>query len=206
MGFFTRCCKKINPAWLLAARRWIARVFTVAVAIGVSAMIFGTAGAAHADGIEVRKASVSATEDGYLLEAEIDVRLTPALDDALHKGVPLYFVLEFELIRSRWYWTNEKVALLQQQQRLSYNTLTRQYRVGVGALYQNFSTLKEALGYMSRVRRRQDIEPGALRKDTAYAAMLRLRFDTTQLPKPFQLHTGRDWSVNSDWYRWTVNP
>ena len=38
------------------------------------------------------------------------------------------------------------------------------------------------------------------------AAMLRLRFDATQLPKPFQLHTGRDWSVSSDWYRWTVNP
>ena len=75
-----------------------------------------------------------------------------------------------------------------------------------GALYQNFSSLNEALAYMSRVRRRQDIEPGTLRKDSAYAAMLRLRFDATQLPKPFQLHTGRDWNVSSDWFKWTVNP
>ncbi len=196
MGFTTRCCKKLNLAWLPVLRLWAVCVAVVCLCAGV----------VHADGIEVRKASVSAAEEGYVLEAEIDIKLTPALDDALHKGVPLYFVLEFELIRARWYWTNEKLAVLSQQQRLTYNTLTRQYRVGVGPLYQNFSSLAEALNYMSRVRRRQDIEPGALRKDTAYAAMLRLRFDTTQLPKPFQLHTGRDWNVSSDWYRWTVTP
>lgn len=192
MGFITRCCEKLNAVRLLA--------------VGMAVVLFLGTGSVYADGIEVRKASVTAAEEGYLLEADIDIRLTPALDDALHKGVPLYFVLEFELIRSRWYWTNEKLATLSQQQRLSYNTLTRQYRVGVGALYQNFSSLNEALAYMSRVRRRQDIEPGALRKDTAYAAMLRLRFDPTQLPKPFQLHTGRDWNVSSDWYKWMVNP
>ena len=202
MGFITRCCRKISAVRLIAARL---------LAVGMGAMlIMGAAvfssSAAQSEGIEVRKASITASDEGYLLEANIDIKLTPALDDALHKGVPLYFVLEFELIRSRWYWTNEKLATLSQQQRLSYNTLTRQYRVGVGALYQNFSSLNEALAYMSRVRRRQDIEPGTLRKDTGYAAMLRLRFDPTQLPKPFQLHTGRDWNVSSDWYKWMVNP
>ena len=125
MGFTTRCCKNINAVRLLAARL---------LAVCVTALMFGaaaapTAQAAQADGIEVRKASLTAAEEGYLLEANIDIKLTPALDDALHKGVPLYFVLEFELIRSRWYWTNEKIAVLSQQQRLSYNTLTRQYRV-----------------------------------------------------------------------------
>ena len=198
MGFISRCCKKISVTLLAALR--------LCVICAVAAGLY-SASLVQAESIEVRKATLTATSDeGYLLEAELDVRLTPVLDDALHKGVPLYFVLEFELIRSRWYWTNEKMAVLRQQQRLAYNTLTRQYRVGVGALYQNFSSLKEALDYMSRIRRRQDIEPGALRKDTAYAAMIRLRLDATQLPKPFQLHTGRDWDIASDWYRWTVNP
>jgi len=134
------------------------------------------------------------------------MRLTTVIDDALHKGVPLYFVLEHELIRPRWYWTNEKVAVVQQERRLSYNTLTRQYRVGSGALYQNFTTLSDALDTMSRVRRRLDLEPGALQKGTTYAAALRLRLDTALLPKPFQLHTGRTWDISSDWYRWTVTP
>jgi hypothetical protein len=197
MDFITRCCKKIS-----AALRWAARVFMLCAAV---AAVTGS-GAAWAEGIEVRKALVTPVDDGYVLEAELDVQLSAVVDDALHKGVPLYFVFEFEMIRSRWYWTNEKVGTLQHLQRLSYNTLTRQYRVGAGALYQNFSTLKEALDYMSRTRRRLDVEAGALRKDATYAAMLRMRLDTTQLPKPFQLHTGRNWDMTSDWYRWTVTP
>jgi hypothetical protein len=176
------------------------------LAAGIALALLLGAGTAHANGIEVRNAAVSAADDGYVLEAQFEVRLTPVLDDALHKGVPLYFLLEHELIRSRWYWTNEKVALVQQQRRLSYNTLTRQYRVGAGALYQNFTTLSDALDTLSRVRRRLDLDPGALRKDTTYAAALRMRLDTSQLPKPFQLHTGRNWDIASDWYRWTVTP
>lgn len=178
---------RILPAWCLAAFLMVAQL-------------------TRAEGIEVRKAAVVSAEEGYVLTAEMDIKLTPALDDALHKGVPLYFVLEFDLTRSRWYWTNEKLVAIQQQQRLAFNTLTRQYRVGVGALYQNFSSLQEALGYMSRVRRPLEMEPGALSRGNVYAAQMRLRFDLTQLPKPFQLHTGRDWRMASDWHRFVVQP
>jgi hypothetical protein len=132
--------------------------------------------------------------------------LSPYIEDVLSKGVPLYFVLDFEVTRPRWYWTNETIASVRQSSRLSFNTLTRQYRVGTGALYQNFSTLQEALAFMSRVRRRSDIEPGALRKDANYSAALRMRLDATQLPKPFQLNTGRDWNMGSDWFRWVLTP
>lgn len=164
--------------------------------------------AAPAQGIEVKKASLTATEDAYVLEADFSIALTPALEDILSKGVSLYFLLEFELIRPRWYWFNDKIAESQQQYRLSYNALTRQYRIGAGSLYQNFATLSEALEVMSRVRRRQDIEAGSLRKDTAYTAALRLRLDTSQLPKPFHLTAlgSREWNIGSDWYRWTITP
>jgi len=175
------------------------------LAIGSLCTLVAT-GTAQANGIDVRKAALTGSEEGYILEAEFDIQLTPLLDDVLHKGVPLYFSFEFELMRPRWYWTNEKVVVIQQQQRLSFNTLTRQYRIGAGALYQNFPSLAEALAFMSRVRRREDIEAGALRKESSYAAAVRLRLDTTQLPKPFQLNSGRDWNIGSDWYRWTVTP
>lgn len=196
MDFSTPCCKNISASLPLALRQ---------LALCVMALVLA-AGAALATGVDVRKAAVTPVDDGYVLEAEFDVRLTSVLDDALHKGVPLYFVVDFELIRPRWYWTNEKVATVQHQQRLSYNTLTRQYRIGTGSLYQNFATLKEALDAMSRVRRRLEVDGGVLRKDTTYSAALRLRLDGTQLPKPFQLQTGRNWDVSSDWYRWTVTP
>ncbi len=164
--------------------------------------------AAQPHGIEVSRATVTVAEDNYLLEADIDMVLSTPLEDALHKGIPLYFLLEFELVRSRWYWFNDKAVVLQRQSRLSYNALTRQYRVGIGAFYQNFPTLKEALQFMSKVRRREDLEPGALNKGTAHAAALRLRLDTAQLPRPFNLNTlgSREWNLGSDWYRWTVTP
>lgn len=193
----TRYCTKPSLAARLMAR-WLVLLWLALGAWG--------AGVAHADGIDVRKAALTASEDGYILEAEFDIQLTPLLDEVLHKGVPLYFTLEFEVMRPRWYWTNEKIIDVRHQQRLSFNTLTRQYRVNAGALYQNFPTLAEALIFMSRVRRRQDIDPAALRKESSYAAALRLRLDTTQLPKPFQLNTGRDWNIGSDWFRWTVTP
>jgi len=188
----TRCCRRIS---------FLAAVVALWLAVGLPLC-------AHADGIEVRKASLTVTEDGYVLEADFDVALTATLEEALNKGVSLYFLLEFELIRPRWYWFNDKIADTQQRYRLSYNALTRQYRIGVGNLYQNFGALADALEVMSRVRRREEIEPGTLRKDTAYTAALRLRLDVSQLPKPFQVSAlgSRDWNVGSDWHRWTVTP
>lgn len=188
----TRCCRRTN-------------FLTVLVAVWLAA---ASLTAAHANGIEVKKAALIVAEDGYVLEADFAIALTPTLEEVLNKGVSLYFLLEFELIRPRWYWFNDRIVDMQQQYRLSYNALTRQYRIGVGNLYQNFATLGDALEVMSRVRRREEIEPGALKKDVAYTAALRLRLDISQLPKPFQLNAlgSREWNVGSDWYRWTVTP
>ena len=170
------------------------------------ALVF--AGAASAQGIEVRKPTITIEDNAFVLDAQFDITLTPTLEDALNKGVPLYFLLEFDLIRPRWYWFNDRVVSLSQQYRLSFNALTRQYRLGVGNLYQNYATLGEALEVMSRLRRRHEVDPGALRRDTTYVAALRLRLDTSQLPKPFQLSAlgSSQWQISSDWYRWTIGP
>jgi len=187
----TRCCRSAS---------WLAALVACCFALGLTLP-------ARAD-IEVRKASLAVADDGYVLDADFSISLTPPLEDVLSKGVALYFLLEFELIRPRWYWFNEKIAESQHQYRLSYNALTRQYRVGTGSLYQNFPTLSEALEVMSRVRRRRELDPGTLRRDTTYIAAVRLRLDTSQLPKPFNLTAlgSREWNIASDWYRWTVTP
>ncbi len=109
MVSITRCCK--SPS--LAASAWLRwRVLCVLCVPCVLWLAIGCASLANAAtyGIEVRKAALTAAEEGYLLEAEFDIQLTPLLDDALHKGVPLYFMLEFEVMRPRWYWTNEKIV------------------------------------------------------------------------------------------------
>lgn len=188
----TRCCRR---AELIGA--FLGALFALVFAVG-----------AYAQGIDVKRPTVAIAEDHFVLEAQFAIALTPTLEEVLNKGVPLYFRLEFELTRPRWYWTNERVIQFQQEYRLSYSPLTRQYRLGVGNLHQNFETLPEALDVMSRVRRRVEVEPGTLRRDTHYIAAMRFRLDTAQLPKPFQLNAliAREWNVNSDWYRWGIAP
>jgi len=187
-----RWCRK--RSWLSAlAALWLA------LAAAVSA---------QADGIEVRKAALVAAENSYYLEAEFSIALTHTLEEALSKGVPLYFLLEFELIRPRWYWLNEELANGQYQFRLSFNSITRQYRVGVGTLYENFTTLGEALAFLSKVRVGDVVPYDALSKGTRYTAGVRMRLDGTQLPRSFQVSAvgSREWSVGSDWFRWAVTP
>lgn len=190
----TRCCRRVDLLGVVVA-------FVLAFASAF-------ASPAHAQGIEVKRPTVTIADDHYALDAQFDISLTPTLEEVLNKGVPLHFLLEFELIRPRWYWFNDRVVYLRQEYRLSYNALTRQYRLGVGNLHQNFSTLAEALEVMSRARRRVDVEPGVLRRDGTYIAGLRFRLDTSQLPKPFQLNAlvAREWNVGSDWYRWQATP
>jgi hypothetical protein len=176
----------------------------------VFALVAGLVAAtpARSQGIDVQRAALIPAEEAYFLEADFEIALTPTLEDALNKGVPLYFALEFELIRPRWYWFNEKLANVRQQYRLSFNALARQYRVGVGKLYQNFSSLPEALAFLSRARLRDVVGAGALSRGSTYMAAVRMRLDTSQLPRPFQITAvgSRDWSLSSDWHRWTISP
>jgi len=166
------------------------------------------AAAARADTIVVKSAELRAEEDGYFLNAEFDFTLNPTLDEALQKGVPLYFLLEFELVRPRWYWLDEKVITATTQYRVSYNALTRQYRVASGLLGLTFDSLDEVQRFLSRVTSREVARRDQVVKGTRYEAALRLRLDVNQLPKPFQMSAlaSRDWTLQSDWHRWTFTP
>lgn len=157
-----------------------------------------------AQNIEINHISLEGNDEGYALDADFKIDLTPRLEDAINDGVAVYFEVDFELTRKRWYWFDERSVSRQLMLRLSYHALTRQYRVSSGALYQTFSTLPEALRVLSRVRSWQVLERSKLTAGTIYQAGLRMRLDVTQLPKPFQLDalTNRDWNLTSGWQHW----
>ncbi len=161
--------------------------------------------AAHADGIAVGKAQMRQTEDGYQLAASYDINLNYTVQQALSRGIPLYFVSEFSLTRSRWYWLDEEVFRGEQTIKFSYNVLTRQYRISRGALFQNFASFEDALGMLTR-QSSTAIPADAMKKDGNYIAAVRLRLDTAQLPKLLQVNalTGKDWNLDSEWYRWVA--
>lgn len=163
--------------------------------------------AVHADGISVNKAETRLTEEGYQLKADFSINLNSSVQQALSHGVTIYFVSEFSLMRSRWYWFDEQIAASEQVTKLYYNVLTRQYRISRGSLFQSFPTLQEALDVLAR-QSSMPIAPELLGKKGTYLAGTRLRLDVDQLPKLLQVNalTGKDWDLNSDWYRWEIRP
>lgn len=119
------------------------------------ALLLASALIAKADGIEVKSAELAVVDEALVLKANLEIGLSPALEDALNKGVPLNFVAEFELKKPRWYWLDEIIVTAQQHIRLSYHALTRQFQLTNNAKYQNFSSLSEALhelGYFQEWR------------------------------------------------------
>ena len=179
---------------------------TLAVALLVCAQAF--APLAHADTFAVKFAELRAEDDEYVLNAEFDLAVNATLEEALQKGVPLYFVFEFELLRPRWYWLDEKTLSFSTQYRVSYNALTRQYRLASGLLGQSFEGIDEVERFLSRVTSRTVASKGDLAKGVRYEAAVRLRLDVNALPKPFQVNAlaSRDWSLQSEWYRWSFTP
>ena len=178
---------------------------SVALAVGC-VLIAVAAGAARAEEIEVRDLALRASQDGLVLDADFAFELTPRLVDMVSNGVPVYFTVEFEMTRRRWYWFDENAASRRLQLRLSYHALLRQYRLSTGLLQQSFATLEEALQVLMRVRNWLVVDRTVTFSDADYEAAVRMRLDAALLPKPFQLSalTSRELQLESPWKRFTV--
>ena len=158
--------------------------------------------------VEVREAQLEAVEEGLILNADFAFDLSQRLEEAVANGVPLYFRVEFELSRPRWYWFDDNAVSASLQLRLSYHALSRTYRLSTGLLQQNFATLEEALNVMKRVRNWLVADRTVTFSDADYEARVRLRLDPAMLPKPFQLSalTSRELQLESPWKRFSVRP
>ncbi|MEY4591506.1 MAG: hypothetical protein RIR18_401 [Pseudomonadota bacterium] len=162
---------------------------------------------AFAGEVTLRNPLMNSGEDGYVLSVEVAIELGSKLEEALTRGVPLYFVQEFDMSRPRWYWIEDKRFAKTQTVRLYYHALTRQYRVGNGGVHQAFSTLDEALRYLVHARNWSIIDKadtGNLKPGESYQAVFRVRLDSAQLPRPLQISVlfVKDWELGGE-VRWT---
>lgn len=148
----------------------------------------------------------SAAGGGVVLNATFEFEMPQVLEEAVQKGIAIYFNIEFELYRKRWYWLDRKLSDSALTYRLSYSPLTRQYRLARGGLSQPFDSLEEALGLLKSVRQWKVIDKGVLSPGANYEAQVRMRLDVNQLPKPFQVNaiTSREWNLASDWHELAV--
>ncbi len=181
----------------------LAAVFWIALAVWLAAP-----GMVHADPIAVQRASLQSDNTGWNLDARFDFDLNSNLEDAVNKGIPLYFTTDFELSRPRWYWFDEQPVSVSQSIRLSFQPLTREYRVSSvssGGLQLGFQTLKDALAVIKHVTSWHVIDRNDVHAGETYNASVRMQLDIALMPKPFQIDAvnNRDWSLSSEWKRFT---
>jgi hypothetical protein len=157
--------------------------------------------AAHAEGVEITRASLENTDEGYKISLGFSFELNRSLEEAISHGIPLYFTTEVEITRPRWYWFDEKPVSTSQTTRISYNTLTRQYQAAIGGRLQaSFTTLDEALSLVRRPGRWLIAEKGVLKPGENYLLTVRMGLDVALMPKPFQVNAlnNSDWRLSSD--------
>jgi hypothetical protein len=151
---------------------------------------------AQVNSAEVTQLQVERTEEGVLLSASVRFDLPQVVEDALAKGIPMYFVAEAAIYRDRWYWYDKRVAFATRHMRLAYQPLTRRWRLQVSptpighsglVLGQNFESRDEALAAMRRISRWRIADAGDLDTESAHNIDFRFRLDMSQLPRPFQI-------------------
>ncbi|MGZ8261715.1 MAG: DUF4390 domain-containing protein [Methylotenera sp.] len=185
---FMHCCKKIKQllcACLLA--------------------LFATTAIASNSSLNIKSAELVASEEGYLLNADVDIKFNDDIEQAISKGFELNFLVEFQLVSPRKYWFDDEIVTVSHRVTLSYHALSRQYLVMRGDQQKTFSSLEEAKQELSEVRdwivfKKADVEKGEI-----YNAALLMRLDHSKLPKALQVDAiGSDnWKMTSQRFEWS---
>ena len=168
-------------------------LWVLCVAMGLTLLPQG----ARADVPELTTFELLRQDDGLQLSFAVRFELSRGLEDALLKGVPLYFVAEAEVLRDRWYWFDRRVVKTSRTWRLTYQPLTRKYRVTQGGLNQSFDTLTDALYSVRRATAWKIAEPTQYEEGSRHYVEFSYRLDTNLLPRPLQIGIGGqpDWTL-----------
>ena len=152
---------------------------------------------ARAQGIELTSLALQKLDAGLTLDFTARVQLPHAVEDAVQRGVPVYFIAEANVYRHRWYWRDQRVARASRSWRLSYQPLSDTWRVSLGGLAQTHGTLPDALAAMSGAARWKIADHSQIDPDERYYVEFSYKLDTSQLPGPMQFGIGgqADWSL-----------
>lgn len=175
-------------------------------------LAWGAPGVARADAptTEISLLKLEREGDSVLLTATVKFELPAVVQDALLKGIPLFFVAEADILRERWYWSHKKVLSAERHMRLAFQPLTRRWRLNVAsglitnaglgmALNQNFDNLHDALAAVQRISRWDIADASDINLDQRHLVDFRFRLDVLQLPRPLQIGTlgQTDWDVSA---------
>ena len=150
----------------------------------------------------------AAGNPGWNLAAEFDIKLGQRLLDAVNRGLPLQFAVDFKLLRERWYWVDQEAVSSTYTYNLSYNALTRTYRLVTPTGTFNAQRLEDVMENMAKLSDWPVIQKNQVVLGEPYTAQIRFRLVLTELPKPFQISAlvNSEWDLYSDWLTFDFTP
>ncbi|MCB5185543.1 DUF4390 domain-containing protein [Methylobacillus gramineus] len=155
--------------------------------------------------LQIKSAELLPIEEAYLLDADFELTLSPAVEEAVNKGMSLNFLVEFQVVSPRKYWFDDEIVSLTSKVSLNYHALSRQYLVNRDGHQLSFTSIQEAKEELSSIKGWQVLEKDLLKKGETYQAAVRMRLDQSKLPKALQVDTlsSEDWNMVSERFRWT---
>lgn len=142
------------------------------------------------------------------LSASFELEFGRKLREALDRGLPLQFAVDFRLLKPRWYWSDAELVNLTFTYSISYHALTRTYRLTTPQTTYSAPRLEDLIEPLSSLKdwpviKREQIELGQ-----KYEAQVRYRLVLNELPKPFQISAlvNSDWDLYTDWWTFEFSP
>lgn len=189
-----------------ALAQWAGRAWCAAVLLALGLALRP---AAAAD-FEVRTANLRLAEEGWVLTARVDYRLTKRAVKALESGIALTIRVETTVSRHRFMWFDPEVLDVHRDWQLAYDPLTKRYLVRYPADRDpsSHATLFGALNAIGRVQSLVLAPAAAIDPKKGYDVAVRAVLDQQTLPGPLQVIAFWDdgFSLESDWYEWTMGP
>lgn len=190
----TRPPLKVHPGTAPAEARgawaWLAR-WLLALALLLAGV------AVQAQGVELATLKASRADGALNLEFAARVTLPRTVEEALSRGVPVYFVAEATLFQNRWYWRDARLARVSRSWRVAFQPLTGTWRVGLGGISQTHATLADALAAATSSAGWKLADLAAIEGEKSLYVEFEFKLDTTQLPGPMQfgLSTAGEWAL-----------
>ena len=157
---------------------------------------------------EVTQLKMERSDDSVYLSAAVRFELPVVVEDALFKGIPMFFVAEADIFRDRWYWYDKRVTTATRTMRLAFQPLTRRWRLNIlpgaisvtglrASLSQSYDSLPEAMAAIQRISRWRIADASEIDPTSRHNVEFRFRLDLSQLPRPFQIGVAgqRDWAI-----------
>ena len=169
-------------------------------------LFFSSSTIAADNSLTIKNTEINSQFEAYFLNADFDLSFNDDLDEAIKKGIPINFIIEFELKKPRKYWFDEEVTKKTKEILLTYHALSKQFTLTES---ENrliaFDNLTQAKNELKKIKNWRIFDKSQIDDTEKYSAYLQVKLDQTKLPKQLQadITSNQEWQLASKQFQWT---